>query len=68
MSEEAAENWLHENPEDITKFQRYPEDYKERMAARFATQSQQTTKGEETATKVEKTQQTRKKRAKKASK
>lgn len=68
MSEEAAETWLHENPGDITKFQRYPEDYKERIAARFAPQSQQTTEDKETTTKVEKTQQTRKKRAKKASK
>lgn len=68
MSEEAAENWLHENPDDITKFQRYPEDYKERIAARFASQSQQTTEDKETTAKVEKTQQTRKKRAKKASK
>lgn len=36
MPEEAAEKWLHEFPERINQFQKYPEDWQERLNARFA--------------------------------
>ncbi len=68
MPEDAAETWLHDNPGDISKFQKYPEDYESRIAARFAPQSQQADAAKETPTEAEKTQQTRKRGRKKASK
>lgn len=36
MPEEAAEKWLHEFPERINQFQKFPEDWQERVNARFA--------------------------------
>ena len=36
MPEEAAEKWLHEFPERINQFQKYPEDWQDRVNARFA--------------------------------
>lgn len=36
MPEAAAEKWLHEFPERINQFQKYPEDWQERVNARFA--------------------------------
>lgn len=36
MPEEAAEKWLHEFPERINQFQKFPEDWQERVDARFA--------------------------------
>lgn len=36
MPEEAAEKWLHELPGRINQFQRYPEDWQERVDARFS--------------------------------
>lgn len=35
MPEEAAEKWLHEFPERINQFQKFPEDWQERVNARF---------------------------------
>ena len=34
MPTEAAEQWLTERPQDITKFQRYPADWQERVESR----------------------------------
>lgn len=36
MPEEAAEKWLHEFPERINQFQKFPEDWQDRVNARFA--------------------------------
>lgn len=36
MPDEAAEKWLHEFPERINQFQKFPEDWQERVNARFA--------------------------------
>lgn len=36
MPEDAAEKWLHEFPERINQFQKYPEDWQDRVNARFA--------------------------------
>ena len=41
MPEEAAEKWLHEFPERINQFQKYPEDWKDRVNARFASNKQE---------------------------
>lgn len=36
MPEEAAEKWLHEFPERINQFQKFPDDWQDRVNARFA--------------------------------
>lgn len=36
MPEEAAEKWLHEFPERINQFQKFPEDWQKRVEDRFA--------------------------------
>lgn len=36
MPEEAAEKWLHEFPERINQFQKFPEDWQDRINARYA--------------------------------
>lgn len=36
MPEEAAEKWLHEFPDRINQFQKYPDDWQDRIAKRFA--------------------------------
>lgn len=40
MPEEAAEKWLHEFPERINQFQKFPEDWQERVESRFATNAE----------------------------
>ena len=41
MPEEAAEKWLHEFPDRINQFQKYPEDWQERVNSRFASKQTQ---------------------------
>lgn len=41
MPEDAAEKWLHEFPERINQFQKYPEDWQERINASFASKQMQ---------------------------
>lgn len=48
MPEEAAEKWLHEFPERINQFQKYPEDWQVRVNARFASKQTQETATEST--------------------
>lgn len=39
MPEDAAEKYLHEFPERINQFQRFPEDWQDRIKVRFATEN-----------------------------